>query len=158
MGNIQLRRGQPDDLQTLKQLFADTVSTICRADYDERQIRAWVSGVENEARWHQVMAEQYVLIAHIDEAIAGFATLDQGGYIDLLFVHEAHQRRGIASLLYGAIEKEAQQRGEVRLYAHVSITARSFFERYGFSVVREQKVTVQGVELTNYVMEKKVVL
>lgn len=41
-----------------------------------------------------------------------------------------------------------------RFYAHVSITAKPFFECMGFTQVNEQQVDVRGQTLTNYVMEK----
>jgi hypothetical protein len=34
------------------------------------------------------------------------------------------------------------------------VTARPFFERNGFRVVREQRVSCRGVEMTNFAMEK----
>ena len=37
---------------------------------------------------------------------------------------------------------------------HASITARPFFERRGWRVVKEQRVERRGVALTNFVMEK----
>lgn len=38
---------------------------------------------------------------------------------------------------------------------HASITARPFFEKRGYRVVRAQQVERQGLYLTNYVMEKR---
>ena len=40
------------------------------------------------------------------------------------------------------------------LYSEVSITARPFFERMGFKVIKHQEVEVKGQHLTNYVMKK----
>ena len=37
---------------------------------------------------------------------------------------------------------------------HASITARSFFEKQGYRVIREQQVERKGLLLTNFVMEK----
>lgn len=37
---------------------------------------------------------------------------------------------------------------------HASITARGFFEKVGWQVVKEQQVERKGVLLTNFVMEK----
>ena len=37
---------------------------------------------------------------------------------------------------------------------HASITARPFFERRGWHVVKEQQVERRGVLLTNFVMER----
>ncbi len=49
----------------------------------------------------------------------------------------------------------AQQQGNARLYAHVSITARPFFAAFGFVEVKAQQVEIRGQLLTNFVMEKR---
>ena len=41
-----------------------------------------------------------------------------------------------------------------RIFTEASVTARPFFERRGFRVVSERRVWRQGVELTNFAMEK----
>lgn len=46
----------------------------------------------------------------------------------------------------------ADVQGIENLYANVSITARPFFERMGFSVLEEQHVNVRGQVLKNYRM------
>ena len=42
---------------------------------------------------------------------------------------------------------------EKAVTVHASITARGFFERRGYRVVREQQIERRGVLLTNFVME-----
>ena len=41
-----------------------------------------------------------------------------------------------------------------KITTHASITARPFFLKRGYRVVREQQVERGGILLTNYVMEK----
>ncbi|MFM5900284.1 MAG: hypothetical protein ACKPJH_04260 [Dolichospermum sp.] len=38
--------------------------------------------------------------------------------------------------------------------AEVSITAKPFFQHWGFTVVKEQEVERRGIKFKNYVMEK----
>ena len=52
-----------------------------------------------------------------------------------------------------AIFNKALEKKIKRIYAEVSITAKPFFERMGFVVVKEQVVNIKGFELTNYLME-----
>ncbi|GAL15298.1 putative acetyltransferase [Vibrio astriarenae] len=53
------------------------------------------------------------------------------------------------------VEQQAKQRGISRLYSHVSITARPFYERMGFTVIKEQLIEVRQHHLKNFVMEKR---
>ena len=39
-------------------------------------------------------------------------------------------------------------------YSEVSITARPFYEKFGFKVAKEQTVEIRGQKLRNFVMEK----
>ncbi|MFP3335411.1 GNAT family N-acetyltransferase, partial [Pseudomonas sp. SIMBA_064] len=84
-----------------------------------------------------------VLVAIIDHKIVGFCSLDNGN-IDLLFVHQNYLRQGIALKLYTQIEQVSRQKGKTRLTADVSKTAKPFFERVGFKVLKEQTVNVKG--------------
>lgn len=152
--NIIIRKGNEADLPEMLQLFAATIDAVCQKDYTPQQLEAWKSGAENEERWMKVIRDQYVVIALNENKIAGFCTLDQGDYIDLLFVHKDEQQKGIASILYQEIENEALRQHKKRLTAEVSKTARPFFEKIGFRAVQEQEVNVKGVTLTNYKMIK----
>jgi putative acetyltransferase len=62
--------------------------------------------------------------------------------------------RGVGGGLYGAVERVARADGIRRIFTEASITARPFFERQGFRVVREQTVVRRGVAMTNFAMEK----
>ncbi|WP_443939303.1 GNAT family N-acetyltransferase [Pedobacter sp. MW01-1-1] len=152
--HFTVRQGQTNDLTELQKLFVETVKTICTADYDEQQIEVWTSGVDNKQRWGEIMTKQFVLVAQHADRIVGFATLDNGNYIDLLYVHKDHQRQGIAQRLLDDITTEARRLKQMRLTSDVSKTARLFFEKNGFSVLREQTVNRKGIKLTNYKMIK----
>jgi putative acetyltransferase len=136
----------------------DTITEICKADYDIGQIEAWTFDTKNNAnkqRWQTILTNQFVLIAQQDNKIVGFATLDNGNYIDLFYVHKDYQRQGIANKLYADIEIEAKRQQQKVLTADVSKTARPFFEKQQFEVVKEQVVTIKKVNLTNYKMSKR---
>ncbi len=151
---ITIRKGIPDDLPEMKQVFTETITTVCCADYTPAQIAVWVAGAEDSDRWQEIMAHQVVRVLDDGGKMAGFATLAHGSYIDLFYIHKDYQRQGLARRLFAEIEQTAISMGQLRLTSHVSITARPFFERMGFVVVKEQKVMRQGVELTNFRMEK----
>lgn len=155
--HITLRKGQISDLGELQQLFVDTISTVCSADYNPEQIKVWTSSVENKDRWEKIITDQFVLVAQKVNEIVGFASLDKGDYIDLFYVHKDHQQQGIAKKLYEAIEAEAKRQGQTALTSDVSITAKPFFGKVGFRVVNDQTVVRHDVELTNYKMEKQLI-
>lgn len=54
------------------------------------------------------------------------------------------------------ILSEGHKKAIIRYYSNVSITAKPFYERFGFTVISEQKVCIRGQSLTNFTMEKRV--
>lgn len=156
MENFTLRIGTVNDLASLQELFAATVKTICIQDYTVEQVEVWSSSIENRQRWSKMIKEQYVIVALKNNTIVGFCTLDKGTYIDLLFVHKDYQGQKIAYNLYKNIENESKRRKTKQLWADVSKTAKPFFEKMGFLVIKEQIVVLQNVEFINYKMSKKI--
>lgn len=151
---IEIRQAQLTDLAEMQQLFVDTIKTICAADYDSKQIEVWASGVDHTKRWMDILEQQTVFVAQYSDRIVGFATLGNGTYIDMFYVHKDHQRQGIAQRLMNEVMNEAKRSGQMLLTSDVSITAKAFFEKNGFSQQREQINIRQGVELINYHMKK----
>ena len=58
----------------------------------------------------------------------------------------------VATAICDALE---QNNKATELTTHASITARPFFEKRGYTVVREQQVERRGELLTNFVMRKE---
>ena len=154
MKSLVFREGELTDLEALKALFFDTISTVNSKDYSKEQIEVWRSSVENKDRWLELIDNQYVLVAETDDLIVGFITLKDSNYIDFLYVHEKHQGQKIAQQLYQKIEQKAKDNNSKSLKSDVSITARPFFKKMGFTVIKEQKIDREGIQLINYKMQK----
>jgi putative acetyltransferase len=67
-----------------------------------------------------------------------------GGHIGCLYAHHDFQGLGAGKGVYDAIEGFAREAGIGRLFTEASITARPFFERQGFSLVRPETVVRRG--------------
>jgi putative acetyltransferase len=152
---ISLQLAEPSDITEMQKICVDTISTICKDDYSPEQIRVWVSSIQNKERWVDKLASQYFLVAKLDNRIIGFASLENNDCVDMLYVHKDYQRQGIADRLFSEIEKEVIKKGGTVLVSDVSKTARPFFEKKGFKMLKEQKNIRQGVEIINYKMLKQ---
>lgn len=149
-----IRKGQLEDLAELQFLFVETIKSVCKTDYNSEQIEVWTYSIKNKERWSEIMINQLVLVAQIENKIVGFTSLAYENYIDLLYVHKDYQRQGIAHKLYTNIEDIAKRQGQTTLKSDISKTAKPFFERVGFEVINEQIIVRQEVELTNFKMTK----
>ncbi len=134
------------------ELFFNTIHKVNNRDYDQHQIAAWapLDFDLNLAVEKIRQIEPFVAVA--DGKIIGYADIQSDGYIDHFYCHHEHQGQGVGRALFSALEAQARSSGTLQMYANVSITARPFFEAMGFSVEKEQRVTVRGQTLTNYRM------
>lgn len=150
---MHLRAYCPEDCAALARLFYDTVHTVNARDYSADQLDAWADGHVDLEAWNRSFLSHTALVCAEGNAIWGFGDMDSAGYLDRLYVHRNHQGQGVGTLLCDALERAVPS----ALYTtHASITARPFFERRGYRVIRRQQVERRGIFLTNFVMQKAV--
>ena len=147
-----LRKYAKTDCAELAELFYDTVHTVNAKDYTREQLDAWATGEINLEAWNESFQAHLTVVAEMDDQIVGFGDMDKTGYLDRLYVHKDYQRRGVATAICDALEQNTKA---AEFITHASITARPFFEKRGYTVVREQQVERRGELLTNFVMRKE---
>lgn len=152
MWKMELRNYKSEDCKYLAEIFYDTVHSVNAKDYTEEQLNVWATGKLNPEKWNESFLEHYSVVAVIEDKIVGFGDMDKTGYLDRLYVHKDYQRKGIATAICDNLETTIQT---AKFVTHASITAKPFFEKRGYRVVKEQQVERQGVWLTNYAMEKQ---
>lgn len=149
---MKIRRYQESDCRELTELFYNTVHIVNAKDYTKEQLDVWATGQTDLERWNQSFQAHYSIVAVENGVILGFGDIDKTGYLDRLFVHAEHQRKGIAT----AICDQLEQAVPGKITTHASITAKPFFEKRGYKVIKKQEVERQGIFLTNFVMEKEI--
>lgn len=148
---MELRKYRPEDGTYLAELFYDTVHSVNAKDYTEEQLHVWATGTVDLEKWNASFLAHDSVVAIEEGRIVGFGDMDRDGYLDRLYVHKEYQKRGIAAAICDKLETTVCAG---RFVTHASITAKPFFEKRGYKVVKEQQVERQGIFLTNYVMEK----
>jgi putative acetyltransferase len=93
------------DLEEMKRLFFDTISSLCAANYNEDQIKVWMSAVENR-NVGSTSHKQYFIIAEIETKIVGVGSLESGSYLYFLYVYKNHQRQEIAKAILTKLERD----------------------------------------------------
>ncbi len=150
---MQIRTYRSSDCEETAELFYDTVHTVNARDYSKEQLDVWATGNEDLDRWDQSFLEHDSVVAVDGGRIVGFGDIDAAGYLDRLYVHRDHQGKGIATAICNELERAV---GVDEIVTHASITARGFFEKRGYKLVKEQQVERRGIFLTNFVMTKEV--
>lgn len=119
-------------------------------DYTAEQLSVWANNADSLKSKRNDLFEQRTLIAEANGIIVGFGSVDKSGCLDLLFTHRDYQRQGIANALCDELEK-----GFSVINTFASITAKTFFEKRGYSVIRSQQVERFDIKLKNFIMQKK---
>ena len=146
-----IREYQTSDCKEITELFYNTVHTVNANDYTKEQLSVWATGQVDLEKWNESLQEHFSVVVVDDEIIVGFGNIDNTGYLDRLFVHTDYQGKGIATTICNQLEQAVKE----DITTHASITAKSFFEKRGYKIVKEQQVERQGIFLTNYVMIKE---
>jgi putative acetyltransferase len=150
-----VRRYRRGEEQELWLLYHDTTHIVNSRDYTPEQCERWAPACPDMVAWSERIRLRNPFVAEDHGGIVGFAELERDGHIDYFYCHHEHQRQGVGTALYRAIEAQALRMGLSRLHAAVSVTAQPFFSRMGFIVVREQRNVVCGAVAPNAIMEKQ---
>lgn len=145
-----IREYQPSDCRAVVKLFYDAVHAVNAADYTRAQLDAWAPACADLAQWDASLQAHYSLVAWKHGRVLGFGDIAPDGYLDRLYVHPKHLGRGVATAICDQLEASASG----KIVVHSSITARPFFEKRGYQMIREQQVQRRGIFLSNYIMEK----
>ena len=145
-----IRKYQPSDCKELTNLFYNTVHSVNAKDYTKEQLDVWATGTVDLKEWDKSFTEHYTVVAIDNNIIVGFGDIDKTGYLDRLYVHADYQGKGVATAICNRLEQAVQG----KITTHASITAKPFFEKRGYKLVKEQQVERQGIYLINFCMEK----
>jgi putative acetyltransferase len=149
-----LRPFLPDDAPVLADIFRASIEGLAADDYSESQVDAWAAAADDEEEFTDRLGAGLTLVATMDGAPVGFASLEEPGRIDLLYVHPGVAGRGAGTLLIEALEKLAAARGAKKLTVEASDNAQDFFRRCGFRAMQRNSVPLGGEWFANTTMEK----
>jgi len=152
--DISVRTFRASDAEATARIYFDAVRLGTHDHYTELQRQAWAPRIPERNAWCDRLNSLTTLVADFEGTAVGFMTMTPGGHIDLAFVAPEFIGKGVAKQLYDCILDEAKVQDVTRLSTEASLLARPFFERLGWSVVKQQTVRRQGVSLVNFVMVK----
>ena len=156
---ISIEPFKESDLVEILTLFRETVRTINAADYSPEQIETWAPEKLDRERWLRILSENIAYIARIDGTIVGFGDATLDGTINHLYTHKDYQGHGIGTAILKALEQALIKHGIHQAHTEASITAKPFFEKRGYTVIKSQDMVHRsGVIFRNYVMTKKLQL
>ena len=97
MTAVSLRPCVPADARRCADIFRSSIEELAADDYDADQREAWASAADDEAAFAARLGGALTLIALIDGAAIGFASLEGADVIDMLYVDPDFVRQGAGS-------------------------------------------------------------
>ena len=153
--NLAMRPFLPEDASLIAEIFRESIADLTGDDYSEAQQAAWAARADDVAAFGKRLAGQLTLIATLEGAPVGFASLEGKDRIGMLYVHPAVAGQGAAAMLIDALEKLAGSRGAARLVVDASDTAQGFFQRRGYAAQQRNSIAVGDEWLANTTMLKQ---
>lgn len=102
--------------------------------------------------WNTSLLLHHTVVAVENNVIVGFGDICAYGYLDRLFEHKDYQRQGIATAICNDLENNVFGK---KVTTNTSITAKPFFLKRGYKVVKEQSIIRQYLVLTNFSWKNK---
>jgi putative acetyltransferase len=154
MSAVSLRPYLSTDARRCADIFRSSIEELAAEYYHQDQREAGASRADDEQAFGARLAEALTLLAVIDGAVAGFASLKGADEIDMLFVAPEFARQGVGRTLVDALTRLAQARGAERLTTEASDVAKPLFERQGFTAQKRNLVHKGDQWLANTTMTK----
>jgi len=147
----------PDDVPILAAIFVASIEELAEDDYSEAQREAWAATADDEESFGARLSGQLTLVATLQNSPVGFASMKGADHIEMLFVHPAAARQGVATSLCDALEKLAAARGTPKLTVDASDTAHDLFRKRGYTDRQRSTITIGDEWLANTRMEKMLI-
>lgn len=151
-----IRKFHPNDTAEIINLFHDTVHHVNKKDYGQEQLDVWAPQQIDENKWRSSLSNSYTVVIENNDIIIGFGNMEDTGYFDCLYVHKDYQHNGVATAIANELEEYALSKGNSVIQVHASITAKPFFVKRGYYMIKEQLVERNGIYLKNYIMQKRI--
>lgn len=137
LANLKIITPSSEHSKELCDLLIESITMNCAADYnnDPLIMKEWLANKtpENISQW--INSTNNISLAALDTPkgkLSGFVLMNKDGEILLNYVLPSHIYKGIGKVLLKEIEQIAKSSGIQALSVVSTITAKNFYERYGF--------------------------
>jgi ribosomal protein S18 acetylase RimI-like enzyme len=162
MEEVSIRDAGPEAIELIRQLAEQTWWPTYSPIISKEQIRYMLDVIYSVQTLEQVMADgsQHFMILYNSTGAQGFASYgvrkDEPGVFKLhkIYVLPENQGKGYGKLLIDEVKRRIQLENSHTLDLNVNRfnAAKSFYEKLGFRVIREEEVPIGPYWMNDYVM------
>lgn len=133
---VMYRLAEQRDVNSICSLIKRSINHLCAPDYnyDPEVLKPWLSEIKPEKFKAWIAHEEDYLIVATNEQdqIAGVAMLRQDGCVHLCYVAPEFSKQGVGQILINGLFARARQKNIHHLHLNSTLTAKGFYERFGF--------------------------
>ena len=148
---MALRLILPADEILLREIYADAIESQAPQLYSDQQVKSWAALAWLPGVLDQTLKQGSGWISGEDAAFAMRYPQDR---LALLYCRGRAARQGHGKALLERLEADAIADGVRSLCTEASQFSRPLFERYGWSLVAPETITIAGVLFERYRMHK----
>lgn len=148
---MALRLILPADEILLREIYADAIESQAPQLYSDQQVKSWAALAWLPGVLDQTLKQGSGWISGEDAAFAMRYPMDR---LALLYCRGRAARQGHGKALLERLEADAIVDGVRSLRTEASQFSRPLFERYGWSLVAPEMITIAGVPFERYRMHK----
>lgn len=108
-------------------------------DYGVEHTERMREAIEDRLKDLSIYTQRLLVVALADGRVVGMIETYGTERISLLFVDSEYQRKGIATAMMSKVASELKMRGYDKIVLNSSPHGLSFYKRFGFTVVEEEK-------------------
>ena len=162
---LSIRLARAADAEAIRNVHLASIRGLGTESYSDEQVEAWAHD-RDPGKYPIEDADSTIFVAEQGGSIVGFGWLsltpdedfeaEVDGKLSAIYVHPGFARQGVGTTIYQALETRAREEGLESLGLWASLNAVPFYERQGYSMVRELTYEFDdGVEGTALEMKKR---
>lgn len=153
---MRIRKFRDSDAIELAKMHRGTIRVINKKDYTKEQIKVWATASAKRWRENAKAKNSTILIALDKNKLIGFVQL-KDSEVKALYVHKSYIGMGIGKKLLKKLEETAYKKGTRKLHCMSTITAKNFYQKHRYKIIKRTKFQIRNQRLTVYKMEKNLI-
>ncbi len=152
-----IRRAKPEDALEIIDSHVRSIREVCSSDYNAEQIQAWSGGDFSAEHWHKTILSDFVWVIEVGARVRGFGHMSilDANVAEVMGLYFAPEAKGLGGgkELMQIMSREAKARGIASLRLHSTLTAKPFYESFGFRQIEGNcEIKIGGVQIPCYPM------
>lgn len=151
---MRIRKFRVEDAAEVARLHRATIKYVNSKDYSPQEIKAWTN--RSSAKRMKGSLDKIMRYVAVDgKKIVGFGDFHLTGELGGLYIHKDYLSKSIGKKMLMKLESEAYKKGLKEFHLESTITAKIFYVKQGYKVIKKGKHNMGDQKLTIFHMRKK---